>query len=188
MDKDKRLVKAFWGDRLTEGKLSLVLLGGAMFNKSLIGFSVVGLGCGPSLLFDLRRNYGGGNEDNGDFLQKVPCRRYCTECPGPCSMPPLTHASAGDSCTLTGKSTNYGKFLKRWQYQTTWPASWEICMQVKKQKLDPDMERWSSSKLGKEFIKAVYCHPAYLTSVQSTSCGMPDWMKHKMESRLPGEI
>ena len=61
-------------------------------------------------------------------------------------------------------------------------------MQVKKQKLDPDMERWSSSKLGKEFIKAVYCHPAYLTSVQSTSCGMPDWMKHKMESRLPGEI
>ena len=59
-------------------------------------------------------------------------------------------------------------------------------MQVKKQKLDP--EKWSSSKLGKEFIKAVYCHPAYLTSMQSASCEMMGWMKHKLESRLPGEI
>ena len=51
-----------------------------------------------------------------------------------------------------------------------------------------DMEHQTGSKLGKEYIKAVYCHPAYLTSMQSISCEMPDWMKHKLESRLPGEI
>ena len=50
------------------------------------------------------------------------------------------------------------------------------------------MEQWTGSKLGKEYIKAIYCHPAGLTSMQSTSCEMPDWMKLKLESRLPGEI
>ena len=85
------------------------------------------------------------------------------------------------------KTTKCGKFLKRWEYQTTFPASWEICMQVKKQQLEPDMEQWTGSKLGKEYIKAVYCHPAYLTYMQSKSCEMPGWMKHKLESRLPGE-
>ena len=59
-------------------------------------------------------------------------------------------------------------------------------MQMKKRKLEPDMEQWTGSKLGKEYIQAVYCHPAYLTSMQSTSCKMPGWMKHKLESRLPG--
>ena len=66
-------------------------------------------------------------------------------------------------------TTNCGKFLKRWEYQTILPASWEICMQVKKQQLDLDMERKTGSKLGKEYVKAVYCHPAYLTYMQSTS-------------------
>ena len=61
-------------------------------------------------------------------------------------------------------------------------------MQVKKQQLEPDMEQQTGSKLGKEYIKAVYYHPAYLTYMQSTSCKMPDWMKHKLESRLSGEI
>ena len=61
-------------------------------------------------------------------------------------------------------------------------------MQVKKQQLEPDMEQQTGSKLGKEYIKAVYCHPTYLTYMQSTSCKMPGWMKHKLESRLPGEI
>ena len=61
-------------------------------------------------------------------------------------------------------------------------------MQVKKQKLEPDVEQQTGSKLGKEYIKAVYCHPAYLTYMQSTSCEMPDWMKQKLESRLLGEI
>ena len=60
-------------------------------------------------------------------------------------------------------------------------------MQVEKQQLEPDMEQWTGSKLGKEYVKAVYCHPAYLTYMQSTSCEMLGWMKHKLESRLPGE-
>ena len=72
---------------------------------------------------------------------------------------------------------NYGKFFKRWEYQTTWPASWEICMQVKKQQLELDMEQTIGSKSGKEYVSAVYCHPAYLTYVQNTSCEMPGWMK-----------
>ena len=61
-------------------------------------------------------------------------------------------------------------------------------MQDKKQELEPDMKQRTASKLGKEYVKAVYCHPAYLTSVQSTSCEMLGWMTHKLESRLPGEI
>ena len=61
-------------------------------------------------------------------------------------------------------------------------------MQVKKQQLELDMEQQTGSKLGKEYVKAVYCHPAYLTYVQSTSCDMLGWMKDKLESRLPGEI
>ena len=61
-------------------------------------------------------------------------------------------------------------------------------MQTKKQQLEPDMKQQSGSRLGKEYVKAVYCHPAYLISMQSTSCEMPGWMKHKVESRLPGEI
>ena len=61
-------------------------------------------------------------------------------------------------------------------------------MQVKKQQLELDMEQQTGSKLGKEYVKAVYCHPAYLTSMQSTSCEMLGRMKDKLESRLPGEI
>ena len=83
---------------------------------------------------------------------------------------------------------NFGKFWKRWEYQTTWPASWEICIQARKQQLELDMEQETGSKLGKENIKAVYCHSAYLTFKQITSCEMPGWMKHKLESRLLGEI
>ena len=62
-------------------------------------------------------------------------------------------------------------------------------MQVMKQQLELDMEQQTGSKSGKEYIvKAVYCHPVYLTYIQSTSCEMPGWVKHKLESRLPGEI
>ena len=59
-------------------------------------------------------------------------------------------------------------------------------MQVRKQQLELDMEQQTGSKLGKEYVKAVYCHPAHLTYMQSTSCKMPGWMKHKLESILPG--
>ena len=61
-------------------------------------------------------------------------------------------------------------------------------MQVKKQQLEPNMEQWTGYKLGKEYVKTVYCHSDYLTYMQSTSCEMPGWMKHKLESRLQGEI
>ena len=83
-------------------------------------------------------------------------------------------------------TTTCGKFWKRWEYQTPWPASWEICMQIKKQQLEPDMEQLTGSKLGKESVKVVYCHPTHLIYMQSMSCKMPGWMKHKLESRLPG--
>ena len=55
------------------------------------------------------------------------------------------------------------KILKRWDYQTTWPVSWEICMQIKTRQLELDMEQQTGSKSGKEYVKAVYCHPAYAT-------------------------
>ena len=72
-----------------------------------------------------------------------------------------------------------------WEYQTTWSAFWEICMQVRKQQLELDMWQRTDSKLGKEHI---ICHPGYLTYMQSTSCDIPVWMKHKLESRFQGEI
>ena len=78
---------------------------------------------------------------------------------------------------------NCGKGLKRREYHITLPVSWETCMQVKRQQLKPDMEQ-----LGKLYDKAVYCHPTYLTSMQSTSCKMLGWMNHSLASRLPGEI
>ena len=61
-------------------------------------------------------------------------------------------------------------------------------MQVKKQQLELDMEQWTGSRLGKVYIKAVYCHPAYITYMQNTSYEMLGWMKHKLESRLLGKI
>ena len=60
-------------------------------------------------------------------------------------------------------TANCGKFWKRWEYQTTWPASWETCMQVRKQQLELEMEQQTHSKQEKEYVKAVYCHPSYLT-------------------------
>ena len=84
-------------------------------------------------------------------------------------------------------TTNCGKFLKGWECHITLPVFWETCMQVKKQQLEPNMEQWTGSKL--EEFKAVYCHPVYLTYMQSTSCEMLAWVKlNKLESRLPGEI
>ena len=85
-----------------------------------------------------------------------------------------------DYATTVWITINCGKFWKRWEYQTTWPTFWEICMQVKKQQLELDMEQQTVSKLRKEYVKAIY--------MQSTLWEMPDWMKHKLESRLPGEI
>ena len=80
------------------------------------------------------------------------------------------------------------KFLKRQEYQTILPVSWETCMQVKKQELETCMEQLSGSGLRKEYDKVVYCHPVYLTYMQSTSCDLLGWMSYKLKSRLPGEI
>ena len=90
--------------------------------------------------------------------------------------------------TFVWITTNCGKFLKRWEYQTTLPASWKSCMQVKKRQLELGIEQWTGFRLEKEYIRALYCHPAYLTYVQSTSYEMSGWVKLKLESRLPGEI
>ena len=91
-----------YGRDWLRGKLGLVLMGGAMLSKSVIQFSVDGC-CVPSLLFDLRPHYGGGN-DNGDLFQKVSCMLCWTPCSQPCSRPPSTHGSARDSWTLMGMS------------------------------------------------------------------------------------
>ena len=79
-------------------------MGGVMLSESFIQFSVDGWGTVPSLLFDLRPNYGGGNEDNSDLLQKVAGMHCCTRCLRPCSRPLRSHTSVGDSWMLTGNS------------------------------------------------------------------------------------
>ena len=99
--------------------LGPILMGGTRLSKSLIQFSVNEWGCVPSLLFDLRPNYGGGNEDNGDLIQKVPCTHCYTQCPQPCSRPLPTHASARDSWTLRVK---YGSV----SCGVTAPFSWVL--------------------------------------------------------------
>ena len=78
--------------------------------------------------------------------------------------------------------------LKEMGILTTLPASWETYKHNEKQQLELDMEQQTGLKLGKEYVKAVYCHPAYLTYMQSTSCKMLGWMNHKLESRLLGEV
>ena len=80
------------------------------------------------------------------------------------------------------------KILKEMGILTTWPASWETCMKVKKQQLEQDMEQQTDSKSRKEYVKAIYCHPAYLTYMQNTSWETLGWMKQELETRLPGEI
>ena len=82
-------------------------------------------------------------------------------------------------------TTNCGKFWKRWEYEATWPASWEICMQVRKQQLELTMEQRTGSKSGKEYFKAVYCHYTYLTYMQSTShsCESQD-LQNRMKDKV----
>ena len=119
MEKDKRFMEASSWERLTEGETGSCSNGRGMLSKSLIQFSVDERGSVSSLLFDLKPNYGGGNEDNGDLLQKIPCPHCCTPCPQPCSRPPLAHASARDSWTLTGKSGSVS-------CRVTAPFSWVL--------------------------------------------------------------
>ena len=80
-------------------------------------------------------------------------------------------------------TTNCGKFFMRQEHQITLPASREICMQVKKQQLEQEMKQWTGSKLGKEYIQAVYCHPAYLTDMQSASWELLGCLNPNLGSR-----
>ena len=84
-------------------------------------------------------------------------------------------------------TTNW-KILKEMGISDHMTYIMKTCLHVKKQQLESDMEQRTGSKLGKEYVKAVYCHPAYLTYMQGTSCKMLGWMRHKLELRLPGEI
>ena len=104
IEKNKRLMMLPDGRNWLRRKLGLILLGRAMLSKSVIQFSVVGWACVPSLLFDLTPNYGGGNEDNEDLFQKVPCTHCCTQTPQSGCRPLPNHASSRDSWTLTDKS------------------------------------------------------------------------------------
>ena len=97
----------------------------------------------------------------------------------------IDYAKAFD-CVDHNKLENSEK--KIWEYQSTWPASWESYMQVRKQQLELNMEQQTGSKSEKEYVKAVYCHSTYLTYMQSISWERQDWMKHKLKSRVPGEI
>ena len=83
---------------------------------------------------------------------------------------------------------NCVKFFKRWEYQTTWPASWKIYMQGQETTVRTGHGKTDWFQIRKEYVKAVYCHPAFLIYMQSTSWEMPDWMKLKLESRFPREI
>ena len=80
------------------------------------------------------------------------------------------------------------KILKEMGIPATWPAFWKICMQVRKQQLELDMDQQTGSKYEKEYVKAVYCHLAYWTYIQSPSWETLGWRNHKLESGLPGEI
>ena len=96
-----------------------------MLSKSLIQFSVDGRGCVPSLLFDLRANHSGSNKENGDLLQKVPCMHCHTQCPHPCSRPPLTHTSARESWTLREKSGSV--YCEVTAFSWSWRAEGFVC-------------------------------------------------------------
>ena len=85
-------------------------------------------------------------------------------------------------------TTNCGIFFMRWEYQIILYASWETCMKDKKQQLELDKEQQTGSKLGQEYLKAIYSHSVYLTYMQSTSFEMLGWMTHKLKSVLLGEM
>ena len=141
-----------------------------MLCKSVIQFSVDGQGCVPSLLFDLRPNYGGGNEDNGDLLQKVPCRHCYSQCPQPCIGPPVTHTSAGVSWTLTGKSGSVSCGV-------TAPFSWVLVhtgfVCALQESVSPVlcMFWWFYGEVNGDFLQEGLCH-TQICCTQSP-CGRP---------------
>ena len=151
------------------GGNGLVLMGGAMLSKSLIQFSVED--CVPSLSFDLRPNYGGGNEDNGDLLQKVPCTHCYTQCPQPCSRP----QPAGWITANCGNSSRGGN---------TRPPDLPLEKPVCRSGSNSQNWTWNNRLVPnrERSMPRLYIDPAYLTYMQSTSWEMLNWMKHKLKS------
>ena len=108
-------------------------------------------------------------------------------CPGEGNSYPLHYSALENSMDcIVHRVTKSQTWVIDFNFHLS--VSWEICMQVKKQQLELDMEQQTGSKLGKKYVKAVYCHLVYLTYIQSTSYEMPAWMNHELESRLPREI
>ena len=142
-----------------------------MLSKSLIQFSLDGQGCVPFLLFDLRPNYGGGNEDNGNLLHKIPCTHCCTQCLQPCSRPLLTLASAADSWTLTDKSGSgsYGSLLLS---PGSWCAQGFVC--ALQESVSPVLCKfwWLYGGVNGDLLQEGLCHTQGCCT-QSPHCGSP---------------
>ena len=144
-----------------------------MLSKSLIQFSVDGQSCVPSLLFDLRPNYGEGNEDNGDLLLKVPCMHCCIQCSQPCRRPPQSQASAGDSWTLLGKSGSVSCGV-------TAPFSWVLvltnwCVCVSSKSLFPVLCKfWQLyGGINGSLLQEGLCHTQVYCTQSSCPCSSP---------------
>ena len=163
MDKDKRLMEASWWDKLLWGNLVLALVGGIMINKSLNHFSVDGCGCVPFLQFGLRPNNGRGY-GNGNLLQKYLCLDCCIQCPWPHGRPLLTHASAGDSWTLTDKSCSVS-------CRVTAPFSWVlVCTQL----FVPSKSQFPQS-CGSSLIKSHWPSTSNFLGILSPFARSPGW-------------
>ena len=141
-----------------------------MLSKSLIQFSVDGQSCVPSLLFHLRPNYGGGNEDNSNLLQKIPCTYCYTQWPQPWSRVPLTHTSTGDSWTLTGKSGSLSCGV-------TAPFSWVLvhtrfCLCPSRVHFPVLCKFWQLyGEVNGDFLQEGLCHMQVCYTQSSCPCG-----------------
>ena len=172
------------------GNQGLVLMGRDIFSKSSIQFSVYGWGCVPSLLFGLRPNYGRGN---GGFLQKD-VQALLHSVPWPCSRPLSTHTSARDSWTLTGKSQLFVDHNKLWKIlkEMGIPDLLTCLLQNLYASQEATVRTWHGTmdwfKIGNVVHQGCILSPCLFNLYADYLTGMPSWMKHKLESRLQGEI
>ena len=175
------------GGNWLRGKLGLVLMGGAMFNKSLIPFSVDGWICVSSLLFDLRPNYGGGNEDNGNLLQKAPRTDCYLQCPRPCSRPPLTHISAGDSLTLRSKSGSISLVGSLLLSPGSWCTKGSVC--ALQESVSPVLCKfWGLyGGVNGDFLQEGLCHTRVCWTQSSCPCRADPYL-HRRHSRTQRQV
>ena len=141
-----------------------------MLSKSLTQFFVDGRGCVPSLLLDLRPNYGGGNEDNGDLLQKVPCTHCCTQCPQSCSRPLLTHAETpGHSQVSLGQSSVESLLLS----PGSWCAQGSVC--ALQEFVSPVLCKfwWLYGGVSGDLLQEGLCHTQVYCTQSPCPCSSP---------------